>query len=354
MTNVLGLGLTHFPLLATDDAHMANAIRMTLRDPDIPADHKDPANWSPLAREEWGDDDGVSAAAGHRSRLLDGLGRCRKELDEFRPDVLLVWGDDQYENFREEVIPSFCVLAYQDSVVEAFKVLNMLNLPNAWDVSPDETFTMSCDQELAKEITAGVLANGVDVAYSYEKRKEMPFPHAFANTQVFLDWDNVGKRFPYPIVPLAVNCYGEHVIARRGGFARFAEINTGEVLDPPGPSPQRCYEFGRAVAKTVRERGERVALVASSSWSHAFLNDKAWHLWPDTASDRRFYEAMVAGDHDVWLSATGKEIIRDGQHEMLNWFCLLGAVSELGLRLEWSDFVETEVFNSNKAFAVFK
>ena len=40
----------------------------------------------------------------------------------------------------------------------------------------------------------------------------------------------------------------------------------------------------------------RVALVASSSWSHAFLNDKDWHLRPDTAADRRLYDAFVAAD----------------------------------------------------------
>jgi hypothetical protein len=28
------------------------------------------------------------------------------------PDVVLVWGDDQYENFREDIIPAFCVMAY--------------------------------------------------------------------------------------------------------------------------------------------------------------------------------------------------------------------------------------------------
>jgi aromatic ring-opening dioxygenase LigB subunit len=141
---------------------------------------------------------------------------------------------------------------------------------------------------------------------------------------------------------------------RKGGLARFAHINRGEALDPPGPTPQRCYEFGKAVGKTLRQRDERVAIVASSSWSHAFLNDRDWHIRPNTESDRRFYDAMVAGDHSIWLSATGKDIIRDGQHEMLNWFCLLGALSELGLQLDWSDFVETEVFNSNKAFAVFR
>ena len=354
MTEVIGLGLTHYPMLSGTDAGMAGLLRSTLKDPDIPAEKKDPRNWSELAQREWGDDTGTTAAAGHRARLLAGLKHCREELDAFRPDVLLVWGDDQYENFREEVIPSFCVLAYNDTVVEPFGVLKKVGATNHWGLPDDETFTMLGNQQFAKDIATGVLANGVDTAYSYEQRKGEYFPHAFANTQVFLDYENAGRKFPYPIVPLAVNCYGEHVIARRGGMARFAEINAGEVLDPPGPTPQRCFEFGRAVAKAMRGRQERVALVASSSWSHAFLNDKDWHLRPDTESDRRFYDALVAGDYDVWTSATGSEIIRDGQHEMLNWFCLLGAMSELGLRLEWSDFVETEIFNSNKAFAVFK
>ncbi len=39
---------------------------------------------------------------------------------------------------------------------------------------------------------------------------------------------------------------------------------------------------------------------------------------------------------------------------MLNWFCLAGAVDQLGLDLEWSELVTTDVFNSNKCFAVFK
>ncbi len=38
---------------------------------------------------------------------------------------------------------------------------------------------------------------------------------------------------------------------------------------------------------------------------------------------------------------------------MLNWFCLLGAMAELGCTPSWSTFVETDVFNSNKCFAVF-
>ncbi|MDR7254211.1 hypothetical protein J2X46_003204 [Nocardioides sp. BE266] len=354
MAEVLGVGLTHYPLLAGADTHMANLLKSALKDPDIPEAAKDPDSWSDLAREEWGDDGGTAAAGRHRKRLLDDLDMCRRAIDEFEPDVLLVWGDDQYENFREEVIPSFCVLAYGDTPVEPFGVLDMLKIPNYWGLPNDTVFTMRGMPDFAKKLASDVLNDGVDVAYSYEKRQGIHFPHAFGNTQVFLDFDNVGSEFPYPIVPMAVNCYGEHVIARKGGIARFADIQAGEDLDPPGPSPRRCFEFGRAVARSVAASDKRVALVASSSWSHAFLYDKGWHLRPDTESDQVLFDAMLAGDYDTWNARTSREIIDSGQHEMLNWFCLLGAMDELGMKLEWTDWAVTEIFNSNKAFAIFR
>lgn len=119
MAQVLGLGITHFPLLAAEDPFMSSILRMTLQDPDIPADRKDPRNWPDLAQREWGTDQSVSTAGKHRADLLAGLARCRTALEAFDPDVVVVWGDDQYENFREEVIPSFCVLAYGDTEVDA-------------------------------------------------------------------------------------------------------------------------------------------------------------------------------------------------------------------------------------------
>lgn len=355
MAEVLGLGITHYPMLMAKDEYMAALMSMVLKDPDIPADRKDPRNWSDLAQQEWADDRGAAAAAGHRKSLLSNLTAAREALDEFQPDVVIVWGDDQYENFREEVIPSFCILAYENTEVDPLAVLDVMSLPNAWDLPPGQRMVMRGNQKFAKALANDVLANGVDVAYSYEPRKDIHhFPHAFSNTQVFLDYENVGTTFPYPIVSVAVNCYGEHVIARRGGIAPFAEILAGEDLDPSGPSPKRCFEFGKAVGKSVAAGDKRVALIASASWSHAFLNDKDWHLRPDTDADRELYDAMVRGDYDLWTSKTVRDIVDAGQHEMLNWFCLLGAMDELGLQLTTSEFVETEVFNSNKAFAVFR
>jgi hypothetical protein len=353
MAHFLGLGLTHYPLLAGADEHMADLLRWTLADPDIPAEAKDPANWSAPMRAEWSTDGGVASAAHHRKLLVENLSRCRDALDEFAPDVVVVWGDDQYENFREEVIPPFCVLAYDDVDVNPFEVMTRLGSPNAWGLPADATITLHGDPEGARRLTDDLIGQGFDIAYSYQKRSDAPFPHAIVNTQLFLDYPNAGSRFEYRIIPITVNCYGQHAIARRGGLARFAAI-ADERLDPSGPTPARCFALGRAVALAFHDTDLRVAFVASSSWSHAFLTDKTWHITPDTAADRRLYQLFVDRAYATWQATPSRDIVDSGQHEMLNWFCLTGAVDELGLDLAWSELVTTDVFNSNKCFAVFK
>jgi hypothetical protein len=344
--------LTHYPLLAGTDEHMADLLRWTLTDPDIPDSAKDPATWPASMRAEWGTDGGVQSAAHHRKLLVENLARCREALDDFAPDVVVVWGDDQYENFREEVIPPFCVLAYGDIDVNPFELMTRRGSPNAWNLPDDTIITLHGDADGARRLADDLITGGFDIAYSYRRRTEAPFPHAILNTQLFLDYPNAGSRFDYRLIPITVNCYGQHAIARQGGLARFAAI-ADEQLDPSGPTPARCFALGRAVARAFRETDLRVALVASSSWSHAFLTDKTWHITPDTEADLRLYQLFVDRDYSTWQATPSRDIVDSGQHEMLNWFCLTGAAEELALDLVWSEFVTTDVFNSNKCFAVF-
>ncbi|MET7640781.1 extradiol ring-cleavage dioxygenase [Streptomyces sp. NPDC005438] len=349
----MALGMTHYPMLAGTDEHMAGLLRWTLRDEAIPEEEKDPANWSERMRAEWGTDEGRSAAAGHRRALVDGLRRCRAELDAFAPDHVVVWGDDQYENFREEVVPPFCVLAYGDLEVPAFEVMNERGSPNQWGLPEDSTVVLHGDAARAQELADGLIRRGFDMAYSYRKRAGAHFPHAILNTQLFLDYDNAGAKLPYRLLPVTVNCYGQHAIARKGGLARFADIEE-ESLDPSGPTPRRCMELGAAIARHFAERDQRVAFVASSSWSHAFLADRLWHIRPDVEADQRLYALMLADDYEALEEVTTAEIVEAGQHEILNWYCMWGAVRELGLARQWSTMVTTEVFNSDKPFAVYR
>jgi hypothetical protein len=61
-----------------------------------------------------------------RQAVGAGFDRTRAALDEFQPDAVLIWGDDQYENFREDIIPPYAVLAYDDLEGQALSAQHLL------------------------------------------------------------------------------------------------------------------------------------------------------------------------------------------------------------------------------------
>jgi hypothetical protein len=352
MGDVFGFGISHYPPFAMTDTYMSGLLKYTLGDPDIPAERKAPASWPQPMQREWADDEGTAAAGRHRAEIERGLRRARAAVDAFAPDVVVIWGDDQYENFREDVIPPFCVLAYDDQDVQPWKHVPapVAGRPNAWGEDLETTRTVRGAPAAGKLLVSSLLEQDFDVAYAYRPLHHDALPHAFLNAVLYLDLDRGG--FPYPIVPFQVNCYGRKVISHRGTLSRFADA--AKPADPPSPTPRRCFDLGRAVARWAAASPLKVALCASSSWSHAFLVDKNWRLFPDIPSDRTLYEAMVTGDLASWRDVALSAVEESGQQELLNWFCLAGAMHELGAKLAWSEFVETHVFNSNKVSAIYE
>jgi hypothetical protein len=346
MGAILGLGVTHVPLLAGRDEDMARILRRVLQDPELPERYRHPEAWPAPMRQEWGADEGLAAAHRHRAALLARFRTARQALDEFGPDLVMIWGDDQYENFKEDIIPPFCVLAYE--AIE-HRPWNEARWPNVWDEPKDATFTYKGHRPAAKLLTTGLLDAGFDVSYAYQPLHH-PLGHAFMNTLLFLDYDRQG--FPYPVVPFQVNCYGRRVIAQRGGLGGV-KAPGAEQLDPPSPSPARCFDLGRACARVLAASPWRVALVASSSWSHAFLTPKHHLLYPDVDADRVMYERLRAGEYEAWRQTPLAAIEDSGQQEMLNWMCLVGAMAELGRRPTECDLIESYIFNSSKCFALF-
>jgi hypothetical protein len=172
------------------------------------------------------------------------------------------------------------------------------------------------------------------------------------NTLLYLDYDRKG--FDYPVIPFAVNCYGSRIIRNRGGAIAQTVDGVELPADPPGPSPKRCMEIGAATARAFKDSPYRIALVASSSWSHAFLTEKNHWLYCDVESDRQRFEELKAGNYEAWRNIPTSQIEDAGQQEMLNWMCLAGAMSELDRTPEIVEFVQTYVFNSSKCLAVMR
>ena len=101
---------------------------------------------------------------------------------------------------------------------------------------------------------------------------------------------------------------------------------------------------------TYRELDDTLRL-ASSSWSHSFLTEKNWQLWPDVPADRALYDALETGDYAKWHAYKTDQIEESGQHEVLNWFCLLGAMEALGRKPDKAVFLENWACVSPVVFA---
>lgn len=342
MAEVLAVGISHYPPLTGSDERMSYILKRMLKNPRLPEKLKHPEGWPAAMRAEWGADEGTTSAAVHRQALVAELRKVRAALDAFRPDFVVIWGDDQYENFKEDVVPPYCVYAHP-----SFEFGVPAN--NVWGDGADKKYRLPGNVAAAKHLTSALIAEGFDTAYSY-KPLHHPLGHAFANAISYLDYDRTG--FDYPIIPFSINCYGRKVLAQRGGMPTFERELTADEYDPPAPTPRRLFDLGAAAARIMSASPWRVALLASSGWSHAFLTEKTNYLYPDTPSDRLLYDALRTGDYDFWRNYPADAVEKSGQQEALNWMCLAGALQALERKPAETGFIDTWIFNSSKCFLI--
>jgi hypothetical protein len=361
---ILGLGMSHG--LGLGPPNERSGSFRYLERPDVPADWKDVNNWPEPMRKELGNDEGKTYNIQHRQNFGVQMRKLRETLDKFNPDFVIIWGDDQYENFKEEIIPAFCIQAYDDmeiqpyvrqgdrldpeSMAQAAKAPPVAN--NTKGEPADKVYKIRGHQEAGKYIARQLINEKIDIAYAYKPLHHPTFAHAFLNSMMFLDWDG-DKGYDYPTITFQVNCYGARVIINKGLSYPVGSIGMKEdELDPDGPTPERCMEVGAAVARIVKRSPWRAAFIASSSWSHAFLVPKHYFIYPDVEGDHMMYDALVKGDYDKWRNVTNTEVLDRGWQELRNWFTMLGAMEELGHKApSYSTFIESYSHNSDKIFA---
>jgi hypothetical protein len=352
MGEILLAGTTHYPLLLYTDDFMTTQMESHWKSPRVPEWWRDQSHWPSEMQKEYGRDgqNGPAAAAAHRQRLVEGFRRVREEIEAFNPDFILIWGDDQYENFHEDLVPPFSIYICDRFDTQPYHKRRFrrdgTEIFNVWGEDVDHTFTHRGHREGAKYLTTRLLEMGYPMPYAYKTLHYQGLPHAFLNTLLFLDYDRKG--FDYPVIPFHVNCYGSSVVKNRGGSPLQAAPDAEP--DPPAPSAQLCFDIGAATARALKDSRYRAVLMGSSSWSHAFLVEKHNMLWPDIEADRARFEELRDGHVHRWRDLSMKDIEEAGQQEFLNWICLGGAVAELGYTPKIIDFVQTYIFNSSKCF----
>jgi predicted class III extradiol MEMO1 family dioxygenase len=113
-------------------------------------------------------------------------------------------------------------------------------------------------------------------------------------------------------------------------------------------------DLGEKLAKIILESKYSVALIASASWSHASLSSNSKNIIPDHDSDQKLLKSLLEGDYEYWRKLSRQTMENAGQHEILNWMPLMGAMSYLNKKPVLQDYVDTYLFQANKVFVYFE
>jgi 2,3-dihydroxyphenylpropionate 1,2-dioxygenase len=199
-----------------------------------------------------------------------------RELEESKPDAVIVIGSDHLETFFLSSVPTFAILSGEFSHAEF----------------AGRRYEMPIHQGLAEDLLDKLMSAGFDLGYS----QDAVLGHAFA---AVYEW--VIEKRPIPVVPIFVNAYL-----------------------PPLPTAKRCAELGKAIAKVIAARPEKVAIVASGGMSHF---PGTWkYPKPDFDFDYWAISEMEKGNHDVLINMTNEQFDEVGNTEMLSWMIMFGAI----------------------------
>lgn len=287
---VLGIGASHSPQVSMSWEMWPNMRRTEERSPAVPA------NLTALLEP---------AVLSERFGSVQQSVRTLADVLQSTPalDAIVIFGDDQHEQFDDTNMPAIAVYHGADVPVSE---PNRATLP--WTGPPEARQNIGALTEKTHDVypnAAGLAAHIVGALTEQEfditrcdKLRKAGIGHAFA----FL-YQRLWPACDVPIVPIMLNTY----------------------YPPNQPTPRRSYALGAAVRKAIASwnGGARVAVIASGGLSHIVL---------DEPLDR----AVLAGlrDHDPeQLYAVPRAKLRGGTSEILNWIALGGAVGPMAMTL---------------------
>lgn len=244
------------------------------------------ANRPPYRADVPIDDEATNAEKAARVQV--GYKTLRDKLAEVKPDVLLVFGDDQNEIFDFNNHPSIAVFVGEK--FEGKKPGTTAGfLGGAKPDAPQPKQEVQGHPALATAILTGLLERGFDPAFMVDNPKpEVGMCHAIMNPLTSL------TDFSIPVVPLLFNAY-------------YA----------PQLTANRCYQAGKAIAEIVESFPEdlRVVAIGSGGLWHTPGRDSSFL---DEEFDKTGLMYLQKGDIKGWADHFDAYVVADDDPSQAN------------------------------------
>jgi Catalytic LigB subunit of aromatic ring-opening dioxygenase len=242
------------------------------------------------------DDEGFDDAARRFAKIEAAQEHISQRLTELAPDLLIIIGNDQDENFGAFGAPQFAIYTGDQALVN--------------DRMSQTSQTYQCDRPFALELLGHLLNSGFDVAQMWEPHGGALSAHAFTQ---------IAHRFlpdaQTAILPVFVN-----------------------AVTPPFAPPRRYFQFGRALRSALQHIGEgkRVVLCSSGGLSHftvaqfTLAGYQGPHMMGTICSefDQGLLAAIRSADFERIAAHSADELVANGDSEFLQGITLLGTLPD--------------------------
>ena len=156
MAELLGIGCSHGPIILTPpEVWPKGRERIYARVPN----YEKPA----VLLEELAQDNGAAQDQHDHEMILESFKVMHDKLHDWNPDVVMIIGDDQAENFLQDNLPPFCLYTGDSADGYPFRRAAQTNL---WNADPDTKYTFQCPKGFAQDMRNHLIRNGVDMASS--------------------------------------------------------------------------------------------------------------------------------------------------------------------------------------------
>ena len=234
---------------------------------------------------------------GHIRRIEAALAVLREQVRAYRPDALIMIGDDQGDMFDDANNPTFSIYTGEEPL---------------WGRSARDPFGVPAKErtklvfpqhaELARYLLRGLIKREFDVAtigrFDPRGNPARGVSHMVSNLVPEVD-----PGLAIPLVCVFINEYF-----------------------PPLPSATRCAQLGAAIADVLRDRPERIAFYASGGMSHFPGMYNAG--WIDQPLDRWVLERLERNDLEALahLFTFDSDAMRSGTGELRAWISVAAAM----------------------------
>lgn len=240
---------------------------------------------------------------GYIQRINAAFDVLRQQVEAYRPDAVIMIGDDQGDVFDASFNPTFAIYTGD----ELWGLTGTIFSPR----EERRKITFPCHAELARFLHKGLVKRGFDLVSSAVfrplGRPENGVSHMIAHLV-----PQVTPNLDIPIIPFFMNEYF-----------------------PPLPSAARCYDLGVAIAEVLAERPERVAIYASGGLSHDPRGPRSG--WIDEPLDRWVLERIERNEGEALknLFTFDSDTLRSGTGEIRAWISVAGAMRRRGVVVDY-------------------